>query len=81
MPWRGQQVRAAARPWGNCIPTLYAGEIQSAALFETVFRDLPPLPLQRVVRESRALGGVSVAILSVTEPLRLAPLFGQRGIG
>jgi len=57
------------------VPTLYAGQTFEAALWETVFRDLPPLPKPRRVFESRSLVGASHARLTVTRDLTLAALF------
>jgi RES domain len=61
---------------GACIPTLYAGATREAAMFETVFRDLPPLPLPRRVFAS-ALGGRAMSELRTRRALRLAPMFNQ----
>jgi RES domain len=61
---------------GACIPTLYAGETREAAMFETVFRDLPPLPLARQVF-TKELNGRAISELRTRRPLRLAPMFNQ----
>jgi len=63
-------------PNGICIPTLYAGTTQEAALFETVFRDLPLLPQPRRVRRQK-LDGIKLSKVTPSRPLRLAPLFNQ----
>lgn len=61
---------------GRCIPTLYAGQTREAAAFETIFRDLPPLPLPRQVFASQ-LAGAALSELQPRRPLRLAALFNQ----
>ncbi|NKC01884.1 MAG: RES domain-containing protein [Pseudomonadales bacterium] len=38
---------------GNCIPSLYAGSSLEAALFETVFHDVPPKAKLKTVARSR----------------------------
>jgi RES domain len=72
-PTRFAPLRDAA---GACIPTLYAGRTSEAAAFETIFRDLPPLPLPRQVFTSE-IDGTAMAELRTSRPLRLAPLFNQ----
>ncbi len=59
---------------GTCIPTLYAGRTRDASVFETIFRDLPPLPLPRQVF-TRDIDGTAMAELRTSRLLRLAPLF------
>jgi RES domain len=61
---------------GACIPTLYAGETREAAAFETIFRDLPPLPLLRQVF-TKELDGRAMSELRTQRALRLAPMFNQ----
>ena len=61
---------------GTCIPTLYAGRTREAAAFETIFRDLPPLPLSRQVF-TRSITGTALGELRTRRPLRLAALFNQ----
>jgi hypothetical protein len=61
---------------GACIPTLYAGETREAAVFETIFRDLPPLPLLRQVF-IREFDGRTMSELRTRRALRLAPMFNQ----
>ncbi len=72
-PTRFAPLRDAA---GTCIPTLYAGRTGEAAAFETIFRDLPPLPLPRQVF-TRSITGTAMGELRTRRPLRLAPLFNQ----
>lgn len=59
---------------GRCIPTLYAGTGQVAVAFETMFRDLPPLPGLRQVF-LRDLAVFSLSELVTTRNLKLAPFF------
>ncbi len=60
----------------GCVPTLYVGETYEAAAFESIFRDIPPLPGLRVVREA-SLANVGHATLEVMRDLILAPFFHQ----
>jgi hypothetical protein len=75
-PCLGKPTRSAPLREGDgtCIPTLYAGRTREAAVFETIFRDLPPLPLPRQVF-TRDIDGTALAELRTSRPLRLAPLF------
>ena len=61
---------------GRCVPTLYAGKTFEGAVFESLFRDMPPLPRKRRVFE-RDFQGAAVAKLTVLRPLRVARLFQQ----
>jgi hypothetical protein len=61
---------------GACIPTLYAGETREAATFETIFRDLPPLPQARQVFTSQ-LNGMALREIRPRRALRLVPMFNQ----
>lgn len=58
------------------LPTLYAGLSFEAAVFETVFRDIPPAPLPRRVREA-AFAGCAHVELTLRCSLELGPLFNQ----
>ena len=59
-----------------CIPTLYIGESYDAAAFETIFRNLPPIPLARQIRESD-LHERAHARLELRRNLTLGPFFHQ----
>lgn len=61
---------------GQCIPTLYAGRTFEGAVFESVLRDLPPLPRKRRVFE-RDWRGAEVAKLTLLRPLQAVKLFTQ----
>jgi hypothetical protein len=61
-------------PAGDCIPTLYAGRAREAAAFETIFRNLPLLPLPRQVF-TRRIAGNALSELRPRRALRLAPLY------
>lgn len=74
-PGLGAPTRFAPlrRPDGTPVPTLYAGSTFEAALFETVFHDVPPeAPLKTVPRALVSTRAHSV--LRLTRPLRLAEL-------
>lgn len=76
-PCLGDETRFAPL-WVNakCVPTLYVGETYAAAAFETVFRNMPPVPLPRRIFE-QDLSGRGHARLTLVRDLRLAPLFEQ----
>lgn len=60
-------------PDGTVIPTLYAGSTLEAALFETLFHDIPPEAALKTV--PRALvASRAHSVLAVRRPLRLAEL-------
>jgi hypothetical protein len=59
-----------------CIPTLYVGETYEAAAFGTIFRNLPPIPLSRQIRESD-LHQRGYARLEWRRDLILGPFFHQ----
>ena len=79
-PCQGNKTRFAplSQPTlpGGCVPTLYAGETYEAAAFETLFRDLPPLPNRLIYRKS-GFSGKGYAQLRLQRPLKLAPFFNQ----
>ena len=58
-----------------CVPTLYAGQTFEAALWETVFRDLPPLPNARLVFERTHVAGASHAEITIARDLTFGALF------
>ncbi|MBL6459359.1 RES domain-containing protein [Belnapia sp. T6] len=59
---------------GECIPTLYAGRTREAAAFETIFRNLPLLPLPRQVF-ARRITGSALSELRPRRTFRLAALY------
>jgi hypothetical protein len=63
-------------PEGQRVGTLYAGETFEVAVYETLFRDLPPLPGPRDVLGMKADGSVHCK-LKTKRPLRLAALFDK----
>ncbi len=79
-PCLGDETRFAplriGGPSGSCVPTLYIGETYAAAAFETVFRNMPPVPLPRRILE-RDLLGRGHSRLRLMRNLKLAPFFEQ----
>ncbi|MCB8878565.1 RES domain-containing protein, partial [Acidisoma silvae] len=78
-PCKGKPTRFAPlfdSATSACIPTIYLGETYEAAAFESVFRDLPPLPNPRNVRASD-LASRSHATVKLSRKLQLAPFFTQ----
>ena len=74
-PGLGAPTRFAPlrRTDGTAIPTLYAGSTLEAALFETLFHDIPPgAPLKTVPRALAASRAHSILVAG--RPLRLAEL-------
>jgi hypothetical protein len=77
-PCRGAPTRFAPL-WsaaGQCVPTLYAGRSFEGAIFESILRDMPPLPRTRRVFE-RDFHDAALAELTLLRPLRMARLFNQ----
>jgi hypothetical protein len=78
-PCRGDPTRFAPL-WTTtsvgriCVPTLYIGETYEAAAFETVFRNLPPIPFPRRIYEVD-LANQGHGKLVLNRDLRLGPLF------
>lgn len=79
-PCMGDETRFAplriGGPSGPCTPTLYVGETYAAAAFETVFRNMPPVPLPRRIFEQDLLGR-GHSRLRLMRSLKLAPFFEQ----
>jgi hypothetical protein len=75
-PCMGEESRFSPLrdPTGDCIPTLYAGRTREAAVFETIFRNLPLLPRPRQVFARRIVGS-ALSELRPRRALRLAPLY------
>lgn len=74
-PCLGRRTRFAPihAPDGRCIPSLYAGSTLLAAIFETVFHDIPPnAPLKTV--PLRSASARSHSVLHPTRDLVLANL-------
>ena len=67
---------AAPSGGGRCIPTMYAGRHFEGAVFETIFRDLPPLPRTRRAFERDFRGSIHTE-MKTGRTLRVARLFNQ----
>jgi hypothetical protein len=75
-PCQGSRTRFAPiyDPPGTCVPTIYAAETLEAAVFETVFHDVPANASVKVVALTKVLSR-SHSIIETAHPLRLAQLF------
>jgi hypothetical protein len=75
-PCQGGPTRFAPiyDPPGTCIPTIYAAETPEAAVFETVFHDVPANATLKAVALTKVLSR-SHSIVEVARPLLLAKLF------
>ena len=74
-PCQGGQTRFAPirDEGGNCIPSLYAGDAVAAAIYETLFHDVP-LDAKRKTLPIGMVEGRKHSTLVVLRPLRLANL-------
>ena len=75
-PCRGGQTRFAPieDAQGNCVPSLYAGSTLEAAIYETVFHDIPVASHDTKTVPREDLEGRKHTTLLPLRPLRLASL-------
>ena len=72
----GPMRRPAGKPQGKRVGTLYAGETFDVAVYETLFRDLPPRPGPRDVLGA-AVDQSAHCTLKIGRDLKLAALFDK----